>query len=174
MLTKYLSSCAILLTIIASGFKITTNTIAQITSNTVPTSQIVSKLKNSTRVPIFIPSILPFSDRPYFNSEGTTNSYSLTFNYTPDCKGSTACSIGSMEAEKGGQFIAPMEGSTRTFKNIQLANETKGVFHNGCGAYCTATVEWKNQDILYRVSVKNGTESDAIQIANSAIQSGRR
>ncbi|HEY9853960.1 MAG TPA: hypothetical protein V6D28_31110 [Leptolyngbyaceae cyanobacterium] len=173
MLNKFIY-CAILFTIIGSGLKIATNAIAEINHHPVPTSQIITKLKNSTSVPIFIPSTLPFSDRLYFNTQGAPNNYTITFDYTADCQGATVCSIGSMEAEKSGRFITPLEGTTRTFKNIRLANEIKGVFHNGCGAYCTATVEWQKEDVLYRVSVKNGTESDAVQIANSAIQSGRR
>ena len=50
----------------------------------------------------------------------------------------------------------------------------KGVFHNGCGAYCTATIEWKSQNFMYTVAIKNGLESDLILIANSAIQAGKR
>lgn len=139
----------------------------------VPIPQILAKLKGKAKVPIFLPSRLPFSDRIYFESEVTQTGYSVSFNYTPNCQ-ATACYIGSIEAERGGQFITPDQGFTRTFKNVQLARSTKGIFHNGCGAYCTASLEWQSQGVLYRVSIKNGTETDAMRIANSAIEGGRR
>ncbi|MCZ0901707.1 hypothetical protein ON021_17575, partial [Microcoleus sp. HI-ES] len=76
--------------------------------------------------------------------------------------------------QKGGEFSTKLEGVTKTLKNVQLAGGVKGVFHNGCGAYCTATLEWKNQNFMYTVAIKNGRESDLILIANSAIQAGKR
>ncbi|MBE9227354.1 hypothetical protein IQ264_18155 [Phormidium sp. LEGE 05292] len=141
----------------------------------VPTNQVISPIKGKTQVPILIPSKLPFSEleKVYFNSEVTDKGYSVSFNYTPDCQG-TPCYIGSIEAERGGEFIKPERGITRAFKRVRLAGGNQGVFHNGCGAYCTATLEWKYQGILYRVTIKNGEEKDLIAIANSAIQAGRR
>ncbi|HLO48868.1 MAG TPA: hypothetical protein VK211_10680, partial [Kamptonema sp.] len=63
---------------------------------------------------------------------------------------------------------------TKTLKNIKLAKGIQGVFHNGCGAYCTASVEWKRQGVLYTVAIKNGREADTVKIANSAIEAGVR
>lgn len=144
-------------------------------AQTVPTNQVISQIKGKTQVPIFIPSKLPFgeSQKVYFNSEVTDKGYDVSFNYTPDCQG-TPCYIGSIQAERGGEFVKPERGITKAFKNVTLAGGNKGVFHNGCGAYCTATLEWKYQGVLYRVALKNGLEKDAIAIANSAIQFGRR
>lgn len=143
-------------------------------NTTVPTRQILSTIKGKTQIPIFIPSRLPFPGNIYYNSEVTTDSYSISFDYTPDCHGTTACNIGYMEAEKDGELTTPLPGVTRTFKHIRLAGGVRGIFHNGCGAYCTATVEWIDRGVLYRVSVKNGKEAETIQIANSAIQGGSR
>lgn len=140
----------------------------------VPTRQIVSQIKSKTSIPIYLPSSLPLSERMYYYSEGSSNSYSVTFDYTPDCHGTTVCNMGAMAAERGGQFITRTQGVTRTFKNIRLAGGVRGIFHNGCGAYCTATVQWQNRGVLYQVFVKNGQEAQTIQIANSAIQGGRR
>lgn len=144
-------------------------------AQSVPSNQIISQIKGKARVPIFIPSNLPFgeSQKVYFDSELTDKGYRVSFNYTPDCQG-TPCYIGAIEAERGSEFVKPERGITQAFKNVTLAGGNKGVFHNGCGAYCTATLEWKYQGVLYRVVLKNGLEKDAIAIANSAIKAGRR
>lgn len=174
MLNKFIPTSALALTIAAANFHFAQNAIAQRANTTVPIRQILAKIKNKTQVPIFLPSSIPSSDRFYFNTQATRNNYVVFFDYTPNCQGTTACNMGAIDAEKGGQFITPMQGTTRTFKNIQLAGRTRGIFHNGCGAYCTASVEWQNQGVLYRVSIKNGREAETVQIANSAIQAGRR
>ena len=162
-------------TVISTNFFLINWQPKTVLAQTVPTNQVLSQIKGKAQVPIFIPSKLPFSEpqKVYFISEVTDKGYSVSFNYTPDCQG-TPCYIGSIEAERGGQFIKPERGITKAFKNVTLAGGNKGVFHNGCGAYCTATLEWKYQGVLYRVALKNGLEKDAIAIANSAIQAGRR
>ena len=80
----------------------------------------------------------------------------------------------SIRGQKGGEFSTKMEGVTKTLKTVQLAGGVKGNFHNGCGAYCTANLEWKNQGFLYTVAIRNGEQEDLIKIANSAIQAGKR
>ena len=82
--------------------------------------------------------------------------------------------LGKFGAQKGGEFSTKIEGVTKTLKNVQLAGGVKGVFHNGCGAYCTASIEWKTQGFLYTIAIKNGGEADLIKMANSAIQAGKR
>ncbi len=136
-------------------------------------SQILPKLKGKTQVPIFIPSLLD-SEKLYYQITAKADSYTISMEYTADCRGAGACSFGEIRAQKGGDFSTKMEGVTKTLKNVQLAGGVKGVFHNGCGAYCTASVEWKSQGFLYTVAIKNGREADVIKIANSAIQAGKR
>ncbi|MEG4289977.1 hypothetical protein Q5692_02030 [Microcoleus sp. C2C3] len=140
----------------------------------VPVSQILPKLKGKTQVPIFLPSQLPISQKLYYQSQAITDSYTISMEYTPDCRGAGACSFGEIRGQKGGEFSTKLEGVTKTLKNVQLADGVKGVFHNGCGAYCTATLEWKSQGFMYTVAIKNGLESDLILIANSAIKAGKR
>jgi len=172
LILEIVASC----TVISSSFlMLTWQSTTVLAQTNVPTNQVLSPIKGKARVPIFIPSKLPFSEpeKVYFISEVTDKGYSVSFNYTPDCQG-TPCYIGSIEAERGGEFIKPERGITKAFKNVTLAGGNKGVFHNGCGAYCTATLEWKYQGVLYRVTIKNGEERDLIAIANSAIQAGKR
>lgn len=139
----------------------------------VAVSEILPKLKGKTQVPIFIPSSISASQKLYYQSTAKADSYTISIGYTADCHAG-ACSFGEIRSQKGGEFTTKIEGVTKTLKNVQLAGGVKGVFHNGCGAYCTASVEWKAQGVLYTVAIKNGKEADLIKIANSAIQAGKR
>ena len=140
----------------------------------VPVSQILAKLKGKTQVPIFIPSRLIVSQKLYYYSQAQPNSYAISIDYTANCWGAGACTFGEVRAQKGGEFSKKVEGVTKILKNVKLADGVKGIFHNGCGAYCTGSIEWKNQGFMYTVSIKNGRESDLILTANSAILAGKR
>lgn len=140
----------------------------------VPASEILPKLKGKTQVPIFIPSSTFISEKMYYQTTAKANSYTISMEYTADCGGTTVCTFGSIQGQKGGEFTTKLEGVTKTLKNVQLAGGVKGVFHNGCGAYCTATLQWKRQGFLYTIAIKNGREADLIKMANSAIQAGKR
>nr|WP_228056412.1 hypothetical protein [Microcoleus sp. LEGE 07076] len=140
----------------------------------VPVSQILAKLKGKTQVPIFIPSRLPISQKLYYQTQAKADSYTISMDYTADCRGAGACTFGEVRAKKGGEFSTKLEGVTKTLKNVKLAGGVTGVFHNGCGAYCTASIEWKKQGFMYTVSIKNGRESDLNFIASSAILAGKR
>lgn len=142
-------------------------------STSFPVNKILPQIKGKTRVPIFLPSSLPFSNKVYYKSTATANAYRVEFNQTANCN-ATACYIGAFEAEKGGKFTTKMGGERETLKNIQLSDGTKGIFYNYCGAYCTALVEWQYQGVLYRVTIKNGLEEELMKIANSAIKAGVR
>ncbi len=140
-----------------------------------PVREILSEIKGKTRVPIFLPSELPFTrDNIYFTSELETNGYSATISTMPNCN-STPCYVASISGKIGGEPAQPPPRGFRSeFKTIKLARGTQGVFFNVCGAYCTALVEWQYQGVLYRVTMKNGLEEILVKIANSAIEAGPR
>lgn len=139
-----------------------------------PVSEILSHMKGKTRVPIFLPSQLPFSGDIYLESRVETQGYSVVMSSIPNCS-STPCYIGDISAKRGGEPAQPpLRGLRSEFKTIQLAGRTQGVFFNACGAYCTALVEWQYQGVLYRVTMKNGEEKMLVNIANSAIEAGPR
>jgi hypothetical protein len=139
-----------------------------------PVSEILSHMEGKTRVPIFLPSQLPFPKQIYLESRVETQGYSVVMSSIPNCSG-TPCYIGSISAERGGEPAQPPpKGFRSEFKTIQLAGRTQGIFSNVCGAYCTALVEWQYQGILYRVTMKNGQEKMLVNIANSAIKAGPR
>lgn len=143
-------------------------------ANPVAVNEILPKLKGKTNVPIFLPTELPFNDRIYYGVNAKKDNYTVTLDLTEDCNGITACSRGAISAENGGDFITKMDGITKIYKNVELVGGIKGIFHNGCGAYCTATLQWKYQGFLYSVYLKNGREKDTIAIGNSAIKAGVR
>ncbi|MEY3870310.1 MAG: hypothetical protein RLZZ338_4204 [Cyanobacteriota bacterium] len=151
-------------------------------ANSVPVKEILPKLKGKTSVPIFLPSELPFfppqespfNGKFYYGVNAKKDSYDVTLDLTANCQGSTPCSRGAISGEKGRDFITPMNGVTKSYKKVELVGGIKGIFHNGCGAYCTATLQWKYQGFLYSIYLKNGLEKDAIAIGNSAIKAGVR
>lgn len=143
-------------------------------STSFPVREILSEIQGKTRVPIFLPSQLPFPKQIYLESRVETQGYSVVMSHIPNCSG-TPCYIGSISAERGGEPAQPPPRGFRSeFKTIKLARGTQGIFYNGCGAYCTALVEWQYQGILYRVTMKNGLEEILVKIANSAIEAGPR
>ena len=143
-------------------------------SSPFPVREILSQIEGKTRVPIFLPSQLPFPKQIYLESRVETQGYSIVMSSIPNCTG-TPCYIGSISAKRGGEPAQPpIRGFRSEFKTIQLAGRTQGVFYNGCGAYCTALVEWQYQGVLYRVTMKNGQEEMLVNIANSAIEAGPR
>lgn len=148
----------------------------------VPVAQAISQIERSTDIPIYLPSQLPMEQEVHLAIEATASSYRVDFNYTPDC-GGTPCYFGAILAEQGGQLSpnpftdkAPRDlGSTReTFESTQLSDGTAAQYINGCGAYCTAVLEWQSEGILYQVTVKNGSKATLLEIANSAIEAGAR
>lgn len=143
-------------------------------SMTFPVREILSQIEGKTRVPIFLPSQLPFSGDIYLESRVETQGYSVVMSSIPNCS-ATPCYIADISAKRGGEPAQPpIRGFRSEFKTIQLAGRRKGVFSNVCGAYCTALVEWQYQGVLYRVTMKNGEEKMLVNIANSAIEAGPR
>lgn len=140
-----------------------------------PIAKVLPKLKGKTTVPIFLPAQLPALEdvKEDYAIEVARNSYSVEIYLAPDCRAG-ACYFGSFSAERNGQFTEPSDLPRDTFRIIQLATGLKGVFYNGCGAYCTAIVEWKSKGVLYRVTGKNGQQAELVKLANSAIRAGAR
>ncbi|MBD3887330.1 hypothetical protein IFO70_37790 [Phormidium tenue FACHB-886] len=144
-----------------------------------PIAQVISQIDRATDVPIYLPESVPM-DQSYLDISTTANSYRVDFNHTPDC-GGTACYFGSIQAERGGQLSSnpfsdraarDLGGIRETFETVQLSDGTLAQFINGCGAYCTAVLEWQSQGVLYQVTVKNGTREMLLAIANSAVEAG--
>ncbi|MEG4320585.1 MULTISPECIES: hypothetical protein [unclassified Microcoleus] len=143
--------------------------------NRFPANNIFQQIKGKTRVPIFLPNILPLSDTQQldFDVQAGSHGYIVEMYLGKGCRGG-ACTFGSIEAKRDEPFSPPSQLPRDIYRSIELAGGIRGIYFNSCGAYCTASVEWQRLGVLYRVSVKNGRQSDVVAIVNSALQAGQR
>ncbi|MEL7039527.1 MAG: hypothetical protein AAFO04_28535 [Cyanobacteria bacterium J06592_8] len=142
----------------------------------VPVQTIKAKIKPKLSIPILLPSAFPSGrGRVYFKEKVNSQGYYINFMVTPNCQ-TKLCTHGRMSAETWGISTPPPPKSDprNQYQTVVLANGIEGQYYNGCDVYCTALVEWRYQNILYRVTLKNGSLEDLKAIANSAIQAGPR
>jgi hypothetical protein len=132
----------------------------------------LQKLRGRTPLPILLPT--PPSDYTRI-STATANEYSIDFDVRPNC-GGTPCNIASISATRGGQFSSPgdYQGPRSRTANVKLKSGTAARFFSGCGAYCSAILQWKTGDVLYSVYIKNGDLEGTLGLANSAVVAGIR
>jgi hypothetical protein len=131
-----------------------------------PANNIFRQIKGKTRVPVFLPSLLP-------DVQAGSHGYIVAMYLGRGCR-TGACFFGIIEAKRNEPFSPPSQLPRDTYRSIELAGGFRGIYFNNCRAYCTAFVEWQRLGVLYRVTRKNGTQQEVIQIANSALQAGQR
>ena len=139
-----------------------------------PVAEVGSSLAGKISVPLFLPESLPLDRDIYFTAKVTPTGYNIEMSATPDCRGVTACFIGSLVAERDGKRSEPTSGPRQEYQALTLTGGVEGAFSKGCGAYCTALVDWEYQGVLYRVFMKNGNLETLQEIANRAIAAGPR
>lgn len=143
--------------------------------STIPLTQVLEALEPQTQIPLLVPATIPQMDQVYVSTDGSADSYSVNFDYISDCAGATPCTFGGIWGLRNGSFYDPAEmGSGETIEPVTLANNTPGQVAETCGAYCTMTVLWQSDGVLYGVSIKNGLKEDAMGLANDAILAGPR
>lgn len=156
----------------------------------VPVDQVIRELQPQTDLPIWMPETVPSMDRVYTSVDSELDSpylegssYSINFDYTAGCNGSTACNYGYFSAVLNGQFTTAADiinpqrrGDIPPDKivPVRLVDGMSGQFVNTCGAHCTARVEWRLGSVLYYIAVKNGTQADTVALANAILQGGVR
>jgi hypothetical protein len=147
----------------------------------VPVAAILGQIA-PTQVPVLLPNQVPINSEVYPDVTASATQYSVDFYLAPNCKAG-ACYYGGISGEQGGQFSESPFGDRpprdlgtvqEVEKPVRLADGTPARFINACGAYCTANLEWKLGNVLYRVTVKNGQLAPMLGIANSAIAAGKR
>ncbi|MEG4121479.1 hypothetical protein QUA43_28910 [Microcoleus sp. N9_B4] len=140
-----------------------------------PASNIFRQIKGKTRVPVFLPSILPLSDIQQldFDVQAGADGYIVGMYLGKGCR-AAACYFGTIEAKRNEPFSPPSRLPQDTYRSVELAGGFRGIYFNNCGAYCTAFVEWQRLGVLYRFTRKNARQQEVVQIANSAIQAGQR
>jgi hypothetical protein len=125
----------------------------------------------------FLRAGLPRSTRIYAGIEQNSLSattYIVDLGFTKDCAGGGACRLG----EATGGWTADTPGvlsSARGGIPIALRSGTKGTFYPfTCGASCgDSIILWHVRGIPYTVSLKAGSRSDVLRMANSAIANTR-
>ncbi|MGB3264607.1 MAG: hypothetical protein WBA89_11660 [Microcoleus sp.] len=140
-----------------------------------PASNIVRQIKGKTRVPVFVPNILPLPDTEQldFDVQAGSHGYIVEIYLGKGCRGG-ACAFGTIEAKRNEPFSPPSQLPRDTYRRIELAGRMRGIYFQTCGNYCISYVEWQRLGVLYRVSIKNGRQSEVVRIANSALQAGSR
>jgi hypothetical protein len=147
----------------------------------VPVAEIVQHMQQ-TQIPVLLPSQVPINLKVYPDVTASRTSYSVDFYLAPNCIAG-ACYYGGIAAEQHGQFSPSpfvdqpprdLGDVQEVYKTVALANGTPAHFTNACGAYCTATLEWMANHVLYRVTIKNGELDNLLSIANSAVAAGAR
>lgn len=170
---KIPKTATLIATAIALSFTNVATAIAQPkSSDTFPVATTLQRLRGRTQLPI----LLPNTPGSFANiSTAKANQYSVSFDFRPNC-GGTACNMGTISAIDGGQFAKPADykGPRSSNAKVKLQDGTPAQFVSGCGAYCSAVLEWKSGRILYSVYIKNGDLSGTLGIANSAIKAGVR
>jgi hypothetical protein len=164
---------ALFVTAIALGLTGLPPAIAQSkSSDRFPVATTLQRLRGRTQLPI----LLPNTPGSFANiSTANANEYSVSFDFRPNC-GGTACNMGTISAIGGGQFTNPIDysGPRSRAAKAKLQDGTPAQFFSGCGAYCSAILEWKSGRVLYRVYIKNGDLNGTLEIANSAVKAGVR
>ncbi|WP_293122910.1 hypothetical protein [Microcoleus sp. bin38.metabat.b11b12b14.051] len=145
------------------------------TNTRFPVNNIFGQIKGKTRVPVFLPNILPLSDTQQldFDIKAGSHGYIVEMYLGKGCRGG-ACTFGTIEAKRDEPISPPSQLPRDTYRSIELAGGMRGTYLQTCGNYCTTSVEWQRLGVLYRVSLKNGRQSEVVQIVNSALQAGQR
>jgi len=156
---------------------------ASVSAAPIDVEQVIAELEPQTDLPIWVPDEVPEMDELYVNFYVQPDLYSIYFDYTADCGGSTVCNYGYFMAERNGEFITledlgnPSPTSQLPSPEvlpIRFENGMSGQFVNACGAYCTARVQWRLRGILYSAVIKNGTQEATVELANIILQGEER
>jgi hypothetical protein len=125
---------------------------------------IIKSLRSQTKVPLWLPAILPENDFPIYARLGevTSKSFEIILEYDPDCRGATACQYGMLYAKLPGRDTPPGV-------KVRLANGLAAHFLLAtCGASCGDSVlTWDIKGYRYSEELKAGPEAEMIAEANS-------
>ncbi|MBD2138120.1 hypothetical protein H6F32_11085 [Anabaena sp. FACHB-1237] len=163
------------LTIAAEKNQVVNNSqkIAQQKANSQPHpvfKSILPKLKQTTKIKIFLPTYIPESDRPnpiYAILETVSkDKYEILLGFSPDCSGGSACRLGMITAEAVTAKTPKLTG-----KSILLRKGITSYFiESRCGANCSdGTLSWREKGVQYSVGIKAGDRNTLIKIAKSVV-----
>lgn len=142
--------------------------------------KVIAQVRQESTVPVLFPQKIPKGDESmlYAYSEPTgkqTQGYSISVDYSKDCKGAHYCSMGHIDAQRFGSIqkeIHDREGRHITEK-VQLAKNISGYYTHphAMADYWSPTLQWKIGDVLYTLtwSDRNADQNNMIAMANSAL-----
>jgi Domain of unknown function (DUF4367) len=145
--------------------------------------EILSDLKQKTRVPLRLPAYWPFSDRTpddqLKKDQGEENlyativdasdrHYAIQIAFGRGCEGQHVCRDGGLTGSSEFHDDYP----ERPKVSVQLRESIPGKFVDAqCGAYCDESVlYWSENGNYYSVSSKAAKKDELMKIANSAIE----
>jgi hypothetical protein len=135
-------------------------------------SQIVPLLLRKTSVPLRLPEYVPNSNDKETKlysilKVAEPESYSIELAWLQDCDGGNACHVGYVGASK-----TPFPSEHKRQVPVSLARGIKGFFAGfDCGAHCDdASLDWKEGDYYYGISLKAADKNTLVRMANSAIE----
>ncbi|MGH2387903.1 MAG: hypothetical protein ACRDIE_06820 [Chloroflexota bacterium] len=133
-------------------------------------------------IPVALPTTFPMGDMPngtrvYAGIEEyslSATTYIVDLGFTKDCAGGGACRLGEATGGWTGDtpgVLVPARGGVP----IALHGGAKGTFYPfTCGAGCgDSVILWHAHGIPYTVSLKAGSRSNVLRMANSAIANTR-
>jgi hypothetical protein len=137
-----------------------------------PLIPVLQRLREETKVPLRLPSFIPFSDdldTPLYSSISYMNdtSYDIELSWSQDCSGGNSCHFGSIHGSKESQ-----KNRKIIQFNVDLKPGLKGYFSPAtCGGTgCTdAVLAWMENGYNYSVTMKAGKKEEMVRMAKSAI-----
>jgi len=134
-------------------------------------TQIVPLLLQKTSVPLRLPEYVPYSDDKEATLYGILKvaepeRYSIELAWLQDCDGGNVCHVGYVGASK-----TPFPSEHKRQVPVSLTGGIKGLFTDfDCGAHCDdASLDWKEGDYYYGISLKAADKNTLVRMANSAI-----
>lgn len=150
-----------------------------------------------SQVPLRLPTYIPAhgqaettGDVPPVSANLTSREsgrYEVILGYSPDCEGGSVCRLGTVTGQMkptepiAAQFnesdylYSDEHRSDEPMGSVTLANNIRGEFLPWrCATSCEdAQIVWEEGNYRYSVGIKMGDRASLVEMANSAIESGR-
>ncbi len=139
-------------------------------------AQVRKKIKDGSQVPLRLPSYVPNAndpDHPVFLTlqKLSPKDYLLLLAFDKDCQGQHVCEVGTMQGSS-----EPLQHDYNTTPQpVLLKNGSHANYVSfQCGSYCgDGELWWSEGRWNYSIRMKAGNLKELLQLANSAIATGK-